>query len=348
MSEMIRFSSVSHFLHSRILWFLIAVYALAALVPHPALVLRDISLPAGAGAALGMPATLPALLLAFLLFNAGFGARSSALRSLRQSSLILGAGTLANLAVPLLALVAASVFLRSWDNPAEVQNVLVGIVLIASMPIAGSSTAWAQKAEGDLSVSLGLVLLSTAISPLTTPLLLRIGSAITAGDWSRHLSELAGQATGNFLLLFVLVPSLVGIVLRSILGENAVQRIQPAVKFANLIVLLLLCYLNAAVSLPHVLAQPNPEFLAMALGVTTSLCLLMFGAGWILASLLRLDRSRRAPLVFGLGMNNNGTGLVVAASAMPSYPLVLLPILLYNLVQHLAAGAADRLLFSKS
>jgi bile acid:Na+ symporter, BASS family len=59
-----------------------------------------------------------------------------------------------------------------------------------------------------------------------------------------------------------------------------------------------------------------------------------------------LDPSRRASLVFGLGMNNNGTGLVIAAGAMSGYPLVLLPILLYNLLQHLAAGAADRLLFS--
>jgi bile acid:Na+ symporter, BASS family len=344
---MIRFSSLAHFLHSRILWLLMAVYALAAVVPNPALLLRNISLPPAAGAAFGTPLTLPALLLAVLLFNAGFGARFSALRGLRQSSLVLGAGTLANLAVPVVALLAASVFLRSWGNPAEVQNILAGIVLIASMPIAGSSTAWAQKAEGDLTVSLGLVLFSTALSPLTTPLLLRIGSAMTAGDWSRQLSQLAGQATGHFLLLFVLVPSIAGILVRSVLGDTAAGRLQSAAKFVNMVVLLLLCYLNAAVSLPHVLAHPDLDFLAMALGVTTALCLLMFVAGWVLARMLRLDQSRQAPLIFGLGMNNNGTGLVVASSAMAGYPLVLLPILLYNLVQHLAAGAADRLLFSK-
>lgn len=343
---MIRLCSLAHFLHARLLWLLLAVYIMAALFPGPALALRAISVASGAGAALSVPLTLPALLLAVLLFNAGFGARIPALRHLGQSSLVLGAGTLVNLAAPVLAILAASLLLRLWDNRAGAQNVITGMVLIASMPIAGSSTAWAQNAEGDLTVSLGLVWLSTALSPLTTPLLLHAGSCITAGDWSYRLSQLAAQGTGQFLLLFVLVPSLVGMLLRAIAREGAVRQFQPAVKIANTIVLLLLCYLNAAVSLPHLVAHPDAELLAMVLAVTVWLCLVMFGAGWFLACVLRLERARQAPLVFGLGMNNNGTGLVVAATAMQGYPLVLLPILLYNLLQHLAAGLVDRLLFA--
>jgi BASS family bile acid:Na+ symporter len=343
---MIRLFSLAHFLHARLLWLLLAVYIMAALFPGPALALRAISIASGAGAALSVPLTLPALLLAVLLFNAGFGARIPALRHLGQSSLVLGAGTLVNLAAPVLAILAASLLLRLWDNRAEVQNVLTGMVLIASMPIAGSSTAWAQNAEGDLTLSLGLVWLSTALSPLTTPLLLHAGSCITAGDWSYRLSQLAAQGTGQFLLLFVLVPSLAGMLLRAIAREGAVRQFQPAVKIANTIVLLLLCYLNAAVSLPHLVAHPDAELLAMVLAVTVWLCLVMFGAGWFLACVLRLERARQAPLIFGLGMNNNGTGLVVAATVMQGYPLVLLPILLYNLLQHLAAGLVDRLLFA--
>jgi bile acid:Na+ symporter, BASS family len=49
-------------------------------------------------------------------------------------------------------------------------------------------------------------------------------------------------------------------------------------------------------------------------------------------------------LVFGLGMNNNGTGMVLAASALAHLPNVMLPIILYNLVQHVAAGVTDRLI----
>jgi len=45
--------------------------------------------------------------------------------------------------------------------------------------------------------------------------------------------------------------------------------------------------------------------------------------------------------MFGLGMNNNGTGLVLASLALADHPRVLLPILFYNLVQHLVAGGVD-------
>jgi hypothetical protein len=45
--------------------------------------------------------------------------------------------------------------------------------------------------------------------------------------------------------------------------------------------------------------------------------------------------------MFGLGMNNNGTGLVLASMALADHSRVLLLIIFYNLVQHLVAGAVD-------
>ena len=47
--------------------------------------------------------------------------------------------------------------------------------------------------------------------------------------------------------------------------------------------------------------------------------------------------------MFGLGMNNNGTGMVLASAALSTLPCALLPVLAYNLVQHLMAGGADRI-----
>src|SRR5215831_17801650 len=232
-----RLSSLAHFLHLRLLWLLVAIYTLAAFMPDPALALRQICI---APATLGSSLTLPSLLLGFLLFNAGLGARFSALRRIRHCSLVMGAGTLVNLAAPFLALLAVSFCLRFWHNPAEYQNVLTGVVLIASMPVAGSSTAWAQNAEGDLTVSLGLVLLSTALSPMTTPLLLRAGSWMTAGDWSRRLHKLSSQGTGDFLIAYVLMPAVAGVLTRLVIGDGRIRRIQPTIKIANTAVLVLL------------------------------------------------------------------------------------------------------------
>jgi BASS family bile acid:Na+ symporter len=107
---------------------------------------------------------------------------------------------------------------------------------------------------------------------------------------------------------------------------------------------LFLNYSNSSVSLPQAIAQPDPDFLVATLAIVVSLCVLMFAAGWSLARLFRAARDRRVALMFGLGMNNNGTGLVMASLALAGHPRVLLPIIFYNLVQHLAAGAADRII----
>jgi BASS family bile acid:Na+ symporter len=91
-------------------------------------------------------------------------------------------------------------------------------------------------------------------------------------------------------------------------------------------------------------AEPDWDFLAVTLAIVVGLCTFAFGSGWYLARLLRADTAQRAALMFGLGMNNNGTGLVLASMALANYPRVLLPIIFYNLVQHLVAGAVDMFL----
>jgi BASS family bile acid:Na+ symporter len=69
-----------------------------------------------------------------------------------------------------------------------------------------------------------------------------------------------------------------------------------------------------------------------------------FSAGWWLGQPFGADRPRRTALMFGLGMSNNGSGLVLAGMALADYPDAMLPILVYNLVQHLVAGSAASLL----
>jgi BASS family bile acid:Na+ symporter len=51
--------------------------------------------------------------------------------------------------------------------------------------------------------------------------------------------------------------------------------------------------------------------------------------------------------MFGLGMNNNGTGLVLVSMALADHPQVMLPIIFYNLVQHLVASLVDFVVFQK-
>lgn len=334
---------IQHFLHRYFLPLLLTSYAVAGFFPGPGLAIRDVSL--GRIAFLGetMKLGLPAAMLSFLLFSAGLGVKTEHLRSLGKRPVTLIAGLVANLLIPIAYIAVVSQVMRLWHDVDEVQNILVGLALVASMPIAGSSTAWTQNENGDLALSLGLVLGSTILSPITTPLAMHGVGFLAQGDYSEDLHELASGGTGGFLFVYVMAPSLLGITMRLILGASRVDPLKPAIKLLNSIVLLVLCYSNAAVSLPRAFADRDYDFLAVIFVIVFLLCVIAFGAGLAIARIARVDPSQRTALMFGLGMNNNGGGLVLASMALADHPLVMLPIIFYNLIQHLVAGGAATL-----
>ena len=334
---------LAHLAHHYVVWLVLGSYAIASFAPAFGLWMRDVSFWRMHLFQESTNISVPMLLLAFLLLNAGLGIRIVSLRKWIHSGVALMSGIVGNLFVPLLYIMAVSQLIRAWHNPEEVQNILVGLALVASMPIAGSSTAWSQNANGDMTVSLGLVLLSTFLSPFTTPIMLNSVASVTSGDYSGYLQGLAGHGTGAFLMLFVLLPSLAGIAIRALVGDAAMNRIKPYQKIVNTLVLLLLCYSNASVSLPAAIQRPDPDFLLATLGIVTALCVIAFLTGWAIARAVSANRQQEAALMFGLGMNNNGTGLVLASVTLAHHPLVMLPIIFYNLVQHLIAGSVDYL-----
>jgi BASS family bile acid:Na+ symporter len=335
-------AGLSHFLHKHLLWFLLGSYVLAAVMPTAGIYIKDVSF--GELPWFRTKYTLPMSLLALLLFNAGLGIDLSRLRNLKHGLAILLAGVTANLVVPVAFIFVVAQTMRLWHNPDEVQNILVGLALIASMPIAGSSTAWSQNANGSVALSLGLVLLSTALSPLTTPIALHSVGLMTTGDYSEDLHEIAQSGTGAFLLLAVVIPSVLGVIAHGLVGKKRVESSRPYLKLLNSAVLLVLNYSNASISLPQAVGNPDPDFLVVTLSITASLCVVAFASGWGVARSLRAERPEEASLLFGLGMNNNGTGLVLASMTLADHPQVMLPIIFYNLVQHLVAGSVDYLI----
>lgn len=339
-------TKISHFIHLHFLIILISVYGIASVLPQLGLAVRHISLGRFTwfdGGSIDI--TLSSLMLSFLLFNAGLGIRTAEIIGLRKRPLVIISGFIANMAVPIMLVIGLGGLMHLWHSSDELQNLLVGLALIISMPIAGSSTAWSQNANGNLSLSLGLVFLSTLLSPLTTPLVLNIFGSLTTGDYSQDLLELAHQGTNAFMMLTVVIPSVIGIATHYVLGDERVSKCKPYLKVANYAVLLFLNYSNASTSLPQVVKQPDLDFLVFVCGTVSALCFSAFGAGWVIAKWLKVGRSEQAALMFGLGMNNNGTGLVLAAATMSDHPAVLLPMIFYTLIQQIAAALVDWKMF---
>jgi BASS family bile acid:Na+ symporter len=86
------------------------------------------------------------------------------------------------------------------------------------------------------------------------------------------------------------------------------------------------------------MSQPDLDFIAIMLVIVIALCLCTFGSGFLVAWICQSSRDDKASLVFGLGMNNNGAGLTLASMGLADHPEVMLPIILYNLLQHFVAS----------
>jgi bile acid:Na+ symporter, BASS family len=325
---------------------LVAAYVMAAFLPQFGLALREVNF--GKIKWMGeseITLNLSLIMISFVLFNAGLGTKVQELKSLLKRPVVFASGFIANAVVPVFLVFLFLKLMQYWHDPDEVQNLLVGLAVITAMPIAGSSTAWAQNANGNLSLSLGLVLLSTFLSPVITPFVLTVFERLAHGQYSGDLHGLALHGTQAFLMVAVVLPSLSGVLVRLLIGEAKILAVRPVIKLSNFLLLLLLNYSNAATTLPQALGNPDPDFFLLIYGLTFVLCASAFGAGWLISLLLKVDRSDRASLMFGLGMNNNGTGLVLAASALANHPSVLLPIISYTLVQQALAAIIDWRMF---
>ena len=116
------------------------------------------------------------------------------------------------------------------------------------------------------------------------------------------------------------------------------------VSFASFMLLLASYYILRPVrdALAATLGADSIKYLSSAVFFVMLLIVPVFG--WLVARLMKSPADDMTSLMFGLGMNNNGTGLVLASMALEDHPRVLLPIIFYNLVQHLGAGLADRFL----
>jgi bile acid:Na+ symporter, BASS family len=335
--------AMTRLIHKHFLLILIAAYALSAIFPRFGLALRNVQFgnvtwPDGSQTNL----SLALLMLSFLLFNAGVAIKVEELIALRSRPAVPIAGFAANAIVPIAIIVSLLSIMQLWHDQDEIQNLLVGLALIVSMPVAGSSTAWAQNADGNISLSLGLVFLSTLLSPITVPTVLHLFSHLTKNDYSEDLQQLASQGTSGFLILTVVLPSLAGIVVHFVCGEAKIRPFRAALKLANYVLLLLLNYSNASTALPQAFGNPDVDYLIFIGSTTFVLCIAAYGTGWMISQWLRTNKSDQVSLIFGLGMHNTGTGLVFATSELSAHPAVLLPLIFYTLMQQVIAAVIDR------
>jgi BASS family bile acid:Na+ symporter len=333
---------LGHFVQRHFLWLLVGCYALSAGWPGPGLAMRRWELPHSLGG--NVPLSLSLLLLALMLFCAALLTNLAQIRSVLQHPGVLAAGLAAVWLGPALLVVVAGLVVPSIADGAATAGLMVGLVLVATMPVANSSVGWSQNAGGNLALSLGLVVLSISLSPWATPHLLGLlGLSLSPSE--RLLCEaLVSRFSGAFFIVWVILPTLAGLACRHLVGPDRIDSTRHWIVLASAGALLVLNYVNAALALPKVFHEAPISLMATTALLAAALSVVGIGMAWGIAWMLRLSADMRSALLFGLSMKHTGLALILAGAVLADQPLAILMIVLATLLQHLLAGIVQWLL----
>jgi bile acid:Na+ symporter, BASS family len=331
------FTRFGRLLHRNFLPILLAVYVLAGLFPAPGAAIREfaVSLPGGGQERASM------LLLAVLLFCAAAVIQWSQVRDLLERPSVLLVGLLAAWFGPtlLVALFGRLAWLTESDAAG---GLLVGLALVAAMPVANSSAGWTQNAGGNVALSLSLIIMSILLSPLATPNLLKLmGWALSAEDTHR-IERVVTQFSGWRFILWVILPSLAGAAAAWSAGHERILRAKPWFRMITLLTILVLNYANASLAVEKIWANEPWAVLIAAACMAAAVSMIGIVLALLQSRLVGLPRAASTALVFSLSMKHTGLALVLAGEFLHDQPRVILVVLMTTLAQHVAAAAIDR------
>jgi BASS family bile acid:Na+ symporter len=332
-----RFATFSAWVHRNLLWLLVFSYVLAGLLPGPGKVIRGLSLTGASGDEV----TAPMLLLALLLFCGAAVVRWSQLRELMQRPGILLLGLVAIWIVPSLFVSMLGWVLPSILGDYLTSGMLVGLALIAAMPVANSSVAWCQNAQGNVALSLGFIVLTIVLSPVATPQMLNLMGLSLSEQETQQCELLVTRFSGVFFIVWVILPSLAGMTFNWLVGPDWIDRLRGALRIVSAATLLTLNYANASLAMPDAFDEQAPKTILISSLLAVLLSGLGIAMGWLLSKIMVVESASTTALMFGFSMKHTGLALVLAGHVLHTEPRVILMIVLATLLQHVVAGMAD-------
>lgn len=328
---------VGQWLHRRFLPLLLLVYALAGVAPAPGIALRELRVPTP----WGTEERTSMVLLAIILFCAAAAIHWKEVRELARRPAVLLVGLLCTWIGPALLVAVAGQALPYLAGGKTIAGVMVGLALVAAMPVANSSVGWTQNAGGNVALSLGLVVLSIVLSPFSTPNLLKLmGLALSERDTER-IHQVVTQFSGREFILWVILPSLAGGLAAWLAGPGRIARAKPWFRIASLSSILLLNYANASLAIDKIWATERLRIVLIAAGLATLVSLVGILLALAQSRAMNLPRQSCIALLFGVSMNHTGLALVLAGEFLEDQPRTILIILLTTLAQHVVAALVD-------
>ena len=256
-------------------------------------------------------------LLAVIMFAMGMTLKVDDFKRVFLRPLEILAGVCAQyIVMPLLGLILSLAFGIS-------PLIAVGIVLVGSCPGGTASNVITYLARGDLALSVTLTSVSTLLCPFLLPGLMYI----YAGKW------IDVPVTDLFIsaLQIVLLPVLLGLALRSLLGKKS-ETVLPFLPSVSALMIALVVGIIVAFNAESIKTVGAVVFLVVVIHNTLGLI-----CGYLIAKTLGFGESSCRAISVEVGMQNSG--LAAALSQLHFGYLSALPAALFS-IWHNVSGAA--------
>lgn len=346
--------ALAKLIRKSLFFFILATYFLGAFLPGPGESLRNIDLSTdwdfGGWAPGGIPARFSMWMVAILLVCGAASTDLSKLIEVVRRPIEMLLALLCVWLPPVLLVIFCSVIFRSLfpgELSSSAASLLLGMALIAAMPVANSAVGWTHQSNGNMVWAIGLVIMSIAVCPWLAPQLLWLmGLSLSASD-AVEAETLVARFSGAIFVVWVILPTFLGFGIRKIVGSDRMDRSSHWLTIVTALAILFLNYANAAMAMPLLFKGLAGNLLIATLVTAFSLPIAGILVGWLMARTMKLPAAARTSWGYALGMKNTGLALSLADSALGNQPIAVLFILTITLTQHAVISLAHYLLRRK-
>ena len=209
------------------------------------------------------------------------------------------------------------------------KELALGVILVGCCPGGTASNVITYLAKGDLALSVGMTACSTLLAPIVTPLLvwLMAGTMVDVNTLGMLLS----------IVYVVIAPIIVGLLCQRFLPRltKAVTPYLPA--FSSL----------AIAFTVGIVVSHNADRLMLG-GLIVILVVMLhnllgLSLGFLIGSLLRLEKPKCVALSIEVGMQNSGLASSLANMHFASFPLATIPGAIFSVWHNISGALAARL-----
>ena len=266
-------------------------------------------------------------LFAFMTFQSALSNTFGNLgRALRHPAPMLVSLALAAAVMPCVACALATALFGGSPN------LVCGIVLEYSVPVAVVAAMWTNMLGGDPALSLATILVSTVAAPLTIPFTLHVllGQTVEV-DAGRMMGEMA---------VSIALPALAGTAANDLTRGRAARELSPAIAPAAKIALVLVVLTNSTGVAPYV-RDLTPTLVAVAAFIC-AFAASGYALGLLAARVMRVCGEQAVSMTYLVGMRNISAGAVIAGEYFPGE--VMFPVVIGTLFQQVLAASYGSLL----